>query len=634
MIELHQVHETGREMTAEVLRASRAAFAPPPELTVSEFAEQEIHIPTGPMAGTRWSNDFAPYQAGIMDAFHEPGVQTVVGMCSSQVGKTSIGLNMVAYHVAHDPCPILIVQPTARPMAEEFSKNRLQPLIQATPILRRTVSKKRSRDSSNTVFEKSFRGGTISIGGANSAASLASRPVRFLLLDEIDRFPIELPGEGNTIAIARARTKAYGRRRRVAMFSSPTIVDAPIHAWWKEGDQRRFYVPCDGCGTMHPFKWEDVRFENRDPETARLHCPSCDHGMEDAERKAMLDEGDWVAENPDRRDKSIVSFHLSELYSPITPLAEIVEGFLKARAAQKAGDASLMHTWQNTTLGEPIELEGGEGVDSAPLLARRESYGECDVPAGACLLTMGVDTQDDRLEYLVVGWGPGEESWLVDRDILPGDPANSAVWEMLDEVLVHEYLHESGVRLPISATFIDSAGHRTDHVYDYGYRNQSRRFYVSIGKSGNYPIIRTPSMPRKRAQGGRKVPLYVVGVDAAKALFMSRLKLEEAGPGYVHIPNKPWADDELIAQFTSERLMTRWHKGRPKTEWKKTRARNEMLDCMVLSIAALRRLGTRADLEVLHQRLSGPQKSREHARKASVNPITRRPAGSYWRRNR
>lgn len=628
MIELHQVHETGREMTAEVLRASRAAFAPPPELTVSEFAEQEIHIPTGPMAGTRWSNDLAPYQAGIMDAFHEEGVQTVVGMCSSQVGKTSIGLNMVAYHVAHDPCPILIVQPTARPMAEEFSKNRLQPLIQATPILRRTVSKKRSRDSSNTVFEKSFRGGTISIGGANSAASLASRPVRFLFLDEIDRFPVELPGEGNTIAIARARTKAYGRRRRVAMFSSPTIVDAPIHSWWRDGDQRRFYVPCPACGEMHAYKWENVHWDPKtnDPETALLHCPSCDHAMDDAERKAMLAEGEWVAENPDRRDKSIVSFHLSELYSPITPLAEIVEGFLKARSAQKAGDNSLMHTWQNTTLGEPIELEGGEGVDSAPLLARRESFGEADVPAGACLLTMGVDTQDDRLELLVIGWGPGEESWIIDRDTLPGDPVNPEVWEMLDEFLSHGYVHESGQVLQIAATCIDSAGHRTDNVYEYVRRVAARSVYATIGRDGERPIIASPSQPRKRARGGRKVPLYVIGVDAAKALFMSRLKLEEVGPGYVHIPNKAWADDELIAQLTSERLMTRWHKGRPKTEWKKTRARNEMLDCMVLAIAALRRLGTRADLEKLHERLtSAPERKERKPKKKGKFLRERRP---------
>jgi phage terminase large subunit GpA-like protein len=290
----------------------------------------------------------------------------------------------------------------------------------------------------------------------------------------------------------------------------------------------------------------------------------------------------------------------------MSSLAKIVAGFLHARAAQKAGDRSEMHTWQNTTLGEPIELESGEGVDPDPLLLRREDYGDVDLPAGVCLLTMGVDTQDDRLELLVIGWGPGEESWIVDRDMLPGDPVGPEPWAMLDQFLAHEYLHESGQRLPITAACVDSAGHRTDAVYDYCHKTAARRVYATIGRDGNRPIIASPSQPRKRARAGRKVPLYTVGVDAAKALFMSRLKKTppeegESWDGYVHIPNTEWADEELIAQLTSERLVIRWRSGVSVTRWKRTRARNEMLDCAVLSIAALRIV--RPDLELLAKRL-------------------------------
>jgi len=595
----------------ELLLSVRAGLAPPPKLKVSEFADQELVVTTGPLAGTHWQTDFAPYQRGILDAFHEDGVEVVVVMGSSQWGKTACLVNVVAYHIAHDPCQILVVEPTEKPMAEDFSRNRLQTVIDASPILAESLGRgrKRGRTASNTLLQKTFRGGAISIAGANSAASLAARPTRLLGLDEVDRFPLELAGEGNTISVALKRTTAYGRRRRVWMSSSPTIVGAPIHAWWQRGDQRSYYVPCPDCGAMFKYEWHQVEWTDGDPSTARIHCPECDHGLDDAERVAVLEFGEWRPENPDRTDTSIVSFHVWEAYSPVSSLAKIVSGFLQAREKQKAGDNSEMHTWQNTTLGEPIELEGGEGVDGEPLLMRRESYGDCDVPAGACLLTMGVDTQDDRLELLVIGWGPGEESWLVDRQLLPGDPVGPEPWEMLDQVLAHEYLHESGARLPISATFIDSAGHRTDAVYDYCARAAARRVYCSIGRDGNLPIIRSPSMPRKRAMGGRKMPLYTIGVDAAKALFMSRLKKPipedgESWDGFVHIPGSEWADEELIAQITAERLITRWRKGVPVSRWVKTRARNEMLDCAVLNIAALRLL--HPDLDALAERISAP----------------------------
>ena len=596
--------------TAALVRTVRAGYAPPPLLTVSEFSDAELVVATGPRAGTHWKTDFAPYQRGIMDAFHEPGVEVAVVMCSSQVGKTTCAVNVVAYHVAWDPCPILVVEPTVE-MARDFSKNRLDPMIAASPILHDTVSKKRAKDSSNTVLAKTYRGGALSIGGANSAASLAARSIRLLIMDEIDRYPPELAGEGSTISIALKRTAAYHRRSRVLMLSSPTIVNAPIHSWFERGDQRRYHVPCPACGVMHRYEWKNVRWDSKtnDPATARLYCPSCDHGIDDVERVEALQYGEWRAENSERTDLSVISFHVWEAYSPMSSLPKIVAGFIYARAAQKAGDRAEMHTWQNTTLGEPIELESGEGVDPDPLLVRREDYGGVDVPAGACLLTMGVDTQDDRLEALVVAWGPGEESWIVDRDMLPGDPVGPEPWAMLDQFLAHEYMHESGQRLPITATCIDSAGHRTDAVYDYCHLQAARRVYATIGRDGNRPIIASPSQPRKRVRAGRKVPLYTVGVDAAKALFMSRLRKAapeegESWDGYVHIPNKEWADEELIAQLTSERLVTRFKSGFPVTRWKRMRARNEALDMAVLAMAALRIV--HPDLDLLSDRLMNP----------------------------
>lgn len=593
----------------DLIRRVRAGWAPPPELTVSQFSDQELVVTTGPLAGTHWQTSFAPYQQGILDAFHEPGVEIVVVMGSSQWGKTACAVNLVAYHIAHDPCPILIVEPTVDPMAKDFARNRLDTVIAASPILRDTVSKRRVRDSTNTILAKSFRGGSLSVGGANSAASLASRSVRLLVLDEVDRFPAELQGEGSTIAIALKRTTTYRRRRRILMLSSPTLRGATIDVWFQRGDQRRYFVPCPACGEMHPFEWRNVKWLAEDPRTARLHCPTCDHGINDAERVAILSRGEWRP-TAERREANLISFHLWEAYSPLSSLAEVVNGFLRARELQKAGDRSEIHTWQNTTLGEPVEPDDGDGVEPHVLLMRREgrdTWGEADIPAGAACITMGVDVQDDRLELLVCGWGPGEESWLVDRQVLPGDTSQPAPWAMLDEVLDHQYLHAGGQRLAVQATCIDSAGHRTTMVYDYAARQAARRVFATIGRDGQRPIVSSPS-PRQWGSQKRKVPLYTIGVDAAKALLVSRMALTERGPGYFHIPHADWADEELAAQLTSERLVTKFTRGVPAQAWKKIRPRNEALDCSVLALAALRLL--HPDLELLAQRLRDPNAAR------------------------
>ncbi len=577
-----------------VVERSFSLLAPPPSLTVSEFADAHIILTSGPLAGARWKTDFAPYQRGIMDAVHEKGVQTVVVMGSSQWGKTSIAINMVAYHIAHDPCPILVVEPSVDPMGKDFAKNRLDPVISATPILDAKLPKKRVKDASNTTLHKTFAGGSLAIAGANSAASLAARPVRLLICDEIDRYPHELPGEGNTLSIAIKRTQTYRQRKRIVMLSSPTLIDAPIHSWFKRGDQRRYHVPCPGCGVLHPYRWMDVKWTDHDPATARLVCPDCGYAMGDAERVAMLSKGEWRADHPDRRDKAIVSFHLWEAYSPMSSLQEMVKGFLAAREKQKAGDRSEMHSWQNTTLGEPVEPDDGIGVEPHVLMLRREDYGGVLVPQGACCLTMGVDTQDDRLELVVVGWGPQFESWLVDRQTLPGDTSQPQPWAALSVALNTPYRHASGANLHIHATAVDSGGHRTAIVYDWVKRHEARNVYAIIGRDGQRPIMASPS-PRRWGRDEREVPLYTVGTDAAKALLMSRLALTEKGPGYVHLPLTVWCDDEFCLQVTSERLVTKFHDGRPVSQWKKLRPRNEALDGMVYAMAALEWLHPQLD---------------------------------------
>lgn len=593
--ELHSVR------AEDLLERVRVGYRPPPQLTVSEFSDRELVVPSGPYEGTRWRTSFAEYQRGILDAFHEPNVEIVVVMGSSQWGKTSIALNWVAYSCAWDPCPILVVEPTEKPMATDFAKNRLDPLIRASPILSDKFDRvRRGPGTTSTTLLRTFSGGLIAIGGANSAASLASRSIRRLVLDEVDRYPPELPGEGSTIAIALKRTTAYRGRRQIGMLSSPSTKGAAIHTWFLRGDQRYYHVPCPACGNMAPYRWANIQWRKNDPETARIVCEACEYAMNDAERVEQLPHGEWVATKPGRRARHIVSFHMWEAYSPMSSLSEIVAGFLQAREQQKQGDKTEMHAWQNTTLGEPVEPDAGEGVETNTLITRREEY-SAQVPGGVAVLTAGIDTQDDRLEVLVIGWGPGEESWIIDRHELPGDPALPAVWAMLDELLERQYVHETGQRLTIAAACIDSAGHRTSHVYAYCKKNAARRVYAIIGRDGQRPLTSKPS--RANWGKGRTVNLYTIGTDAAKSLWMSRYNVTEAGPGRVHLPLGPeWSDEELAEQLTSERLVTKYHRGRPKQVWVKARPRNEALDMAVYGLGALRILNP-GNLEVLLEQL-------------------------------
>lgn len=569
--------------TYALLKDVRQGWAPPPEFTVSQFADAELIVPTGPYAGTRWNSAIAPYQAGITDAFNEPGVEIVVVEGSSQWGKTSICLNLVAFFMSWDPCSILVVEYNLD-MAKDFSKNRLELLIEASPRLREVVDKKRDKHASNTVLSKTFRGGSLTMIGAGSAGSLASRAIRLLILDEVDRYESELAGEGNTIEIALKRTTTFGHRRRVLIVSSPSMKGAAIDAWFQRGDRRHYHVPCPTCGTYQKLEWGNVRWDNHDPQTARIECTSCHHGITDAERVAILSAGQWVADVPERKEKHIVSYHMWEGYSPFSSLRNIVANFLSAREAQKRGDASVMHTWQNTTLGEPVEQDTGEGVEPHTLMVRREVYPET-LPPGVVTLTCGVDTQDDRLEAVVVGWGEGEEMWIVDRATFPGDTMRAEPWDELTKLLDEQYRHANGDRLTIRAMAVDSGGHRTDLVYHFATKNAARYVYAIHGKGGQYPIVSSPS-PRRYGQGERKVPLYTFGVDAIKSILMARLLLTEAGPGYVHLPIVPWCDEEFCEQLTSERLKTTFVRGQKVQAWKKIRPRNEGLDTTVYAIGA------------------------------------------------
>lgn len=565
----------------QALRAERdlrrRIFAPPPVLTLSEWADKyRVLSRISSAEPGRWRTSRAPYQKEILDAISDPRIPRVVLECSSQVGKTEIINNACGFFMDQDPAPILVVQPTLE-MARTWSTDRLDPMLRETPKLRGKVRRSDRRHTEDTILHKSFTGGHLTVVGANSAAGLASRPIRVLLFDEVDRYPASAGVEGSPTALARKRTQTFWNRKEVEV-SSPTIKGASvIDADFLAGDQRYFLVPCPACGHRDRLTWERLQF---DP--VGMVCKGCGVIIEEGDKPRMLAVGEWVATNP---GGLYASFHLNALYSPWVTWAELIAEFHAARL----GGKETQQVFTNTVLAETWEIGGEENPGTVELGARREEYA-AEVPDAVGVLTASADIQKDRIEFLLVGWGAGQESWILKHERIYGDPVNSTdVWDRLDVFLTREYRHANGGMLRIRCACIDS-GAFTASVYKFVRTRQRRGVYATKGISQRgRPLINRPARPNK--YGVRVVP---IGTDTAKDVLFPRLKLrkiEPGGfpPGFIHLPKT--VDDEFLAQLGAEVVLIRKHRGVPLREYHQIRDRNEAIDLLVGSLAALHLLG-------------------------------------------
>ena len=298
---------------------------PPPKLTVSDWADKERRLDGQSSAEPgRWYTSRAEYQRGIMDACCDPNVNEVVVMAGAQLGKTEAILNVIGYHIDNDPSPILVLQPTLS-MGQAFSKDRVAAgLLSSTPCLSDKVRDPRARDSGNTTLHKIFPGGALTIVGANSPSGLASRPIRIMLADEVDRFPVSAGSEGDPIQLGRKRTATFWNRK-VVMVSTPTNKGASrIEEAFEASYMRRFYLPCKHCHHDQHLRWANVRWEKDKPETAQYMCEECGVLLSDSDRLWSIRNGQWVAEKP---FMGVAGFTISGLYSPWTTLADGVREF-------------------------------------------------------------------------------------------------------------------------------------------------------------------------------------------------------------------------------------------------------------------------------------------------------------------
>lgn len=504
----------------------------------------------------------------MMDAIADPGVERVVFMTSSQVGKTEILNNILGWLIHLAPSPILVVQPTLD-MARAWASDRLEPMARDTPELEARVRKGRTKDGRASKLHKTFPGGHVSVVGANAPASLASRPIRVVLCDEVDRFPVSAGDEGDPIELAVKRTTTF-HDRKVLLVSTPTTEgESRVELAYEDSDRRVFMVPCPRCGAFQHLVWAQIVFEEYDPSTARYRCEHCDELLEESDKREMLAGGYWSP----RSSSSVAGFHISELYSPWSSWERIVAAFLKARK-----QPALLKVWTNTSLGETWNED--EKVDADVLEARAEPYALA--PPEVLFVTGAVDVQADRLEVLSRGWGPGRESWALEYHQIPGDPTKPEVWIELDKWRKAPIAQEGGRQLFIDTLCVDS-GYLTSHVYDYCRPLFLSKVYAVKGKGGpGLPIAYQRSRRKKEPE---RCPVFTVGADAAKDLLMLQWAQSEAGPGCFHFHNR--LGREYFEQLCGEVRRKTFTLGRETYRWVKIRERNEALDLEVYNLAAL-----------------------------------------------
>ncbi len=604
---------------------------PPPKLNLVEWADTYRYVARENSANPgRWKTRRVPVSIGPMLAVTEKDTTTITVMACTQLMKTEFLMNTASYFIHQDPSPILFMQPTQK-LAVSFSKERFQKTVDTTPVLKELIPDAKSRDSGTTLDHKEYPGGALDFVGANSPTDLASRPKRITLADEVDLYPADAGGMGDPLALGEERSSTFLKRRLNLRVCSPSEEEtSKIYSEYQASDQRKCFVCCPHCEEEQVLFWsrETVVWSkdengNHLPHTVQYHCSKCGAGWSPKEHKlALLKLADvshhgWKQTKPftccGEKHKPLewdgkghwddqgcshcpecgkashydghAGFHVSKLYSTRQALSDVVKEYL---ASYKK--PLMLRKWKNSALAEVVK--GIKLALSAEGLAERvENYTYEAIPEGVRLLVVGADTQDDRIEMTIVGYGNDEENWVIRHIVLDGDTAGKKVWDEFDRELRRPYYTEDGRRLYIKATCIDSQGHRAGVVQAFCGKRKFRRIYATKGmgnKTGTRQIW--PKTPSRTKNSSHHV--YVVGVDTGKDLVALQLAvaLPEDGspaPNATHFPCDGLSAD-YFQQMTSEQAIINEVNGGAVRNWslKEDSARNEAWDCKVLATAA------------------------------------------------
>ncbi len=577
-------------------------IAPDPDLTVWEWSDlyRVLTSKASKEAGP-WRTSRLPYAYEPMNALSISSRCTkVVVMKGAQLGFTEIGNCWLGYIIdAVRAGSILAIQSTLE-FAKIFSKQRITPLIESCPRLQEKVADAKSRDSGNTILSKDFEGGMLQIAGANSPATLASMPIRFVFGDELDRWTKNTggnqdgDGEGSPLELAEARTSTYETNKKIYLVSTPTIDGrSAIQAEYEKSSQEKYYVPCPHCSELQTLVWEQMRYDPDDIKaTIAYECIECKKEIKEYNKTAMLEAGRWLSDNPKETDTR--GFYINSLYSPLG-------WFSWSRAATKYEEArkdiEKMKVWVNTTMGLPFR-DSGETPDFQRLYERREDYREGVLPFGAIMLTAGIDVQADRLECAVIAWGKNKEKWLVDYQVFMGKVEEEACWEEAEAYLNRDVSIEgSTLTTRVNAFAIDS-GFSNLEVSKFAKRFSRTRCFMIKGTTTGSAFIGKArdgevTVNNKKVKTGLRV--WNIVVDMAKQELFRQLMLpmaednKQAAPGYFHFHRDLSLD--WFRGLCSEELLQKRVNGIPKYYFSKIYKRNEPLDTVVYARAAFAIIG-------------------------------------------
>jgi len=457
-----------------------------------------------------------PYVIPISRAISSGKYNRIVAVMACQMGKSDLALNTIGQVMDDNPVPILYVAPTQK-LVTSISRDRVTKMFRYAPSLSRKINE----GGLDHLTEKWISGTALRFLWASSATEMSAHPACIVILDEIDRMPEDIRGEGSPMTLAEARTSTYPDAL-ILVVSTPTIEGhSPVWRLWEAGTALVWCWPCLGCGVYFApmlalLKWADGA--NKDSvydEGAWVECPECGHKHYEEDKESLNANGIYLGKEQDARIKDgkteisgevyeslIGSFRVSGLCSPFKPFTFRASKFLEAA---KEGTEEDIKGVINTQFGELFKIKG-DAPAPTEVDALKLDYPLGEVHAGAIVLTCGVDVQKRCLYYVVRAWGEKDESWIVQPGILWGDTHSEHVWEKLEALLVDgEWAAATGEKYKIFRLAIDSQ-YRTDMVYGFAERHKGavlacdgtdRRLGAPVGTSN---VSVTPS--GRKIKGG------------------------------------------------------------------------------------------------------------------------------------
>lgn len=551
----------------EWIKESLEVLKPPENLKVSQWAEKYriLDEKTAAIPGT-WKNTVTPYLEEIMDSFNDPEVEEIIFCKCTQIGGTEAANNIIGYIVAQDPSPTLVVYPTVE-LADYTSKNRLQPMIKLSPATRDKFAENDSK-----LLELQFDGMYLALSGSNSPSALASRPIRYLILDEVDKYDKFSGGEADPISLGKERQKTFSGNKKTFITSTPTTKNGNIwRAMEAASELRRFYVPCPHCGSYQTFRWKQIKYpkEVRDPEEvselAYYQCESCEGIITDQHKSVMLKNGKWIAEKKGK-NKRTVAFHINAIYSPWVRFGDVAREFVKSHQYPE-----LLMNFVNSWLGEPWE-ETTARLESDKVLSRMTEVDEMVVPEWTYILTAGIDVQKNCFYYTIRAWG----EFMTSQNITHGVVYS---WADVELVMNSKFTSENGKEFQVSLAAIDS-GNDTEEVYNFCSYNQEWAIPVK-GSSREMHNSYSMSYIDKAGSKGFGLRLVIVNTKYYKNMIASRLN-RPTGKGSWMVYRD--CDIEYAEQVSSEEKVI--EKGKEVWKPKVAHADNHFLDTEVYASVA------------------------------------------------